>query len=120
MVALYAFNDQEFNIMIIDKSIRPVFYLGAATVGFFGGFIKGMSGNHKTMVPIESAVAIGIATQAVRQTTRPFSYFGHEDSRLWNSMAQISRGSGIFAATAAATVAGSVVGESVGRHVRFG
>lgn len=104
--------------MYSKKSMQPIFYLGAATVGFFGGFVKEISEHKKTIDVLQGVAAVGIATKTVQQTTRAFTYLGHEDSHVWNSMAQISRGKGIFAATAAATMAGSLVGESVGRFVR--
>lgn len=118
MLSLYPLNDPDFNKMYSKQSMRPMFYLGAATVGFFGGFVKELSEHKKTMGALQGVAAVGIATKTVQQTTRAFTYFGHEDSHIWNSVAQISRGKGIFAATAVATMAGSLAGESIGRFVK--
>lgn len=117
MLSLYALYEGDFNKMYGKQSTRPLFYLGAATFGFFGGFIKEVTNQKKTMDVVQGVGALGIATKAVQQTTHACTYLGHEDSLLWNTMAQVSRGRGVFAATAVATVAGSLAGEHIGRVV---
>lgn len=104
--------------MYSKKELQPLFLFGAAAVGFAGGVAKELVQAKKAGDVAQGIAAVGIATKTVQETTRPFSYFGHEDSRAWNAMAQVSRGGGIFAKTAAATVAGSLAGEYVGAHIR--
>lgn len=96
-----------------NKEIRPVLYFGAATAGFFAGVCKSYMQNQPVVTAAETIAATHIAAYNVRKTTRPFSYFGYEGSRVAHAMTLVSRGGGIFARTAAVTWLGERVGEQV-------
>lgn len=107
------------------KSQLPYFAASAA-LGFFSGMAKSLTGHNQTIDKAVDTVqgmgAGGIATRTVQDTTKSFTYLEFEYStpgraKFGRVLAQVDRGRGVFAKTAAVTLASSKVGEMVGNKV---